>query len=129
MQGVTKNTTQSRPHRPHSTFSAKTQVIEDRRPILRKMLDAGGCTKGEKFDIHDFARVQSASRSAATAGPSAPVVEIQRQGLRKERWRERVRQTLYPIERRRPLSNATNTYDGDAWREGPREQGASAISK
>ena len=95
-QGVAVNSSHPRPPRPYSLFSVKTQAIEDRRPILRRMLDAGGCTKSEKFDIHDFSRVPAASQSVATYATLPEMEEMYPRALRKESWRESVCQMLYP---------------------------------
>ncbi|KIJ51386.1 hypothetical protein M422DRAFT_244562 [Sphaerobolus stellatus SS14] len=65
----------TRQQRPLSNaFSVNTEIIQAKRPVLRRLLDAGGCTKSENFDISDFQRVKvqqaqiRTSRAANTAG-------------------------------------------------------------
>jgi hypothetical protein len=70
--------------------------------MLRRMLDAGGCTKGENFDIHDFARVRlpkpktPAPITVTKNTVLTTVTETQPKALREESWRDGVHQTLYP---------------------------------
>jgi hypothetical protein len=91
------------PPRPCSSFSVKTHVIKGKCSFIRKVLDVGGCTKGDTFDIHHFSRVQPpmmnvrplTSQRVAVPGCPAPMEEMQPRPLRDERWRGNVRQMLY----------------------------------